>query len=122
MKKPDPVSLRFYSNENFPRRVVDALRALGHDVLTSLDANRANQRIPDEEVLSYACEQKRAVLTHNRRDFIALHRATTGQHEGIVVCTVDADPAALARRIHDMVTTCGSLHGQLIRVVKSATG
>lgn len=25
-----------YSNENFPRRVVEELRRLGHDVLTSL--------------------------------------------------------------------------------------
>jgi hypothetical protein len=29
---------RFYSNENFPRRAVQALRELGHEVLTSLEA------------------------------------------------------------------------------------
>ena len=42
---------RLYSNENFPRPVVEALRHRGHDVLTSLEAGRANQGIPDDEVL-----------------------------------------------------------------------
>lgn len=30
-----------YSNENFPKRVVEELRRLGHDVLTSYEAGRA---------------------------------------------------------------------------------
>ena len=33
---------RFYSNENFPKRVVEELRRLGHDVLTSYEAGRAS--------------------------------------------------------------------------------
>jgi hypothetical protein len=32
---------RLYSNENFPRRVVEELRRLGHDVLISFEAGRA---------------------------------------------------------------------------------
>ncbi len=32
-----------YSNENFSRRVVAQLRLLGHDLLTSFEAGRANQ-------------------------------------------------------------------------------
>lgn len=48
-----------YANENFPRRVVEALRTLGHDVLTSQEAGRANQMVPDEDVLSFAVEQGR---------------------------------------------------------------
>ena len=39
-----------YSNENFPRRVVEELRRLGHDVLTSYEAGRANQKIPDDQI------------------------------------------------------------------------
>jgi hypothetical protein len=30
--------VRFYADENFPRPVVERLRALGHDVLTALEA------------------------------------------------------------------------------------
>jgi hypothetical protein len=48
-----------YSIENFPKRVVEALRQLGHDVLTSYEAGRANQKIPDDEVLVFATDQHR---------------------------------------------------------------
>ena len=60
---------RFYSNENFPLPVVVALRRAGHDVLTSAEAGNANRRIPDDQVLAYATQELRAVLTLNRRDF-----------------------------------------------------
>jgi hypothetical protein len=63
-----------YANENFPLPVVRVLREMGHDVLTSLDAETANQRIPDGEVLAFATMSRRAVLTHNRFDFKKLHR------------------------------------------------
>jgi hypothetical protein len=47
---------------------------MGHDVLTSHEAKRANQSIPDEEVLAFASQQGRAILTINCRDFKALHK------------------------------------------------
>ena len=75
-----------YTNENFPVRVTNALRALGHDVLTSQEAGQANQAIADAEVLRFAAAQGRALLTINRRDFSRLHRISP-VHEGIVVCT-----------------------------------
>jgi len=57
-----------YANENFPLQVVEALRALGHDVLTSLEAGQANQAIADDRVLAFAAQHGRALLTLNRRD------------------------------------------------------
>jgi predicted nuclease of predicted toxin-antitoxin system len=77
---------RLYSNENFPLKVAQALRANGHDVLTVVEAGQANQEISDEEVLAYATRENRAVLTLNRRDFIRLHQAQPN-HAGIIVCT-----------------------------------
>ena len=56
---------RFYSNENFPLPTVKALRKLGHDILTTEEAGNANQQIPDDEVLRYAIEKERAILTIN---------------------------------------------------------
>lgn len=107
---------RFYSNENFHRLVVEALRELGHDVLTSLEAGRANQRIPDEEVLAFAASERRAVLTFNRLHFMRLHRSTNGKHAGIIVCKLDHDTSALAQRIDDLILHAGDLSGQLLRV------
>ncbi len=109
---------RLYSNENFPLRVVRELRNRGHDVLTSLEAGRANKKVPDDEVLKFATAEGRAVLTLNRRDFIRLHRDCDGQHAGIIACTRDDEPAALALRIHDALEMSGDLNGQLLRVVR----
>ncbi|WP_395744276.1 DUF5615 family PIN-like protein [Prosthecobacter sp.] len=107
---------RFYSNENFHRLVVQELRERGHDVLTSLEAGRANQRIPDEKVLEYATNEGRAVLTFNRLHFMRLHRSTDGRHAGIIVCTMDHDTRALAQRIDDIIRDAGDLNGRLLRV------
>ncbi|HWX42816.1 MAG TPA: DUF5615 family PIN-like protein [Blastocatellia bacterium] len=41
-----------YADENFPLRVVLELRRLGHDVLTAFEDGRANQAVPDEDVLT----------------------------------------------------------------------
>ncbi len=105
----------FSANENFPRRTVEALRRLGHDVLTTLEAGNAGQAIPDHEVLDFATRAGRAVLTLNRRDFIRLHRSGK-THAGIVVCSEDVDTAAQAARVHDAVSSLPSLAGQLVRV------
>ncbi len=106
---------RFYSNENFPLPVVIRLRALGHDVLTIQEAGRADQALPDKDVLEFATKENRAVLTLNRLHFIRLHQAQPN-HAGIVVCKFDADFAAQAERVHQAVTGLESLAGQLIRV------
>ena len=110
-----------YANENFPRRVVEALRTLGHDVLTSQEAGRANQMVPDEDVLRFAIELGRAVLTLNRLDFFRLHRDTGGRHAGIIACTRDdASPVGFADRIDTAIRSVESLEGQLLRVVRPA--
>jgi hypothetical protein len=108
---------RFYSNENFPRPIVVALRGLGHDVLTSLKAGQANRKIPDEEVVVFATNVGRAVLTLNRRHFTREHRLSA-KHAGIVTCTVDVDYGALAKRVHHAVVGLSDLSGKLIRVTR----
>ena len=104
-----------YSNENFPLQVVQALRHLGHDVLTTLEAGNANQTIPDEAVLSYATQNGRVLLSINKRDFIRLHK-TNPDHAGIIICSQDADIAGQAERIHTAINKQQSLAGQLIRI------
>jgi hypothetical protein len=87
-----------YSNENAPYRLVLALRAKGHDVLTSYEAGNANRKIPDVEVLAYAHGNGRIVLTGNRNDFHQLHGDQL-PHSGIVTYTDDVDLGAMASRI-----------------------
>ncbi|MBV6395424.1 MAG: hypothetical protein HFACDABA_01000 [Anaerolineales bacterium] len=105
----------FYSNENFPIGVVRRLRELGHDVLTSHEAGKANQRIRDQDVLAYAAELGRTLLTVNRWDFIELHNKST-QHAGIVVCTQNHDVIQQAEQIDKAVTNAETMKGILLRV------
>ena len=57
---------RLYSNENFPLPVVEALRRLGHDVLTIQETGQAGRATSDETVLAFARKEGRALLTFNR--------------------------------------------------------
>ncbi len=93
------------------------LRLLGHDVLTVKQAGKANQRIPDPQVLAYAITLGRAVITLNRRHFIKLHTRTR-PHRGIIVCTDDKNVTALAQRIQQAILRESTLDNKLIRVNK----
>ncbi len=52
----------FLADENFPRPVVEALRALGHDVRTVQDAGLRGRT--DVDVLTAATAAGRAILSH----------------------------------------------------------
>lgn len=107
--------MNIYANENFPQPAVDALKKLGHDVLTTRDAGKHGQAIPDEDVLSFAHEQQRVLITFNRKHFIKLHQI--GQkHSGIIVCTIDINFNALAERIDKALDEHRDMNGNLIRV------
>jgi len=63
--------------------------------------------------------EKRALLTLNRKHFIALHAARP-DHAGIVVCTFDADFLGQAQRIDEALILHAGLSGQLVRVNRRA--
>jgi hypothetical protein len=110
---------RLYANENFPLPVVIELRRLGHEAQTIVETGQSGQAVPDEQVLAFAIAEGRAVLTLNRKHFVRLH-GTHPEHAGIVVCTFDPDFIAQARRIHEALTSAGSLQWQLLRVNRPA--
>jgi Domain of unknown function (DUF5615) len=88
----------FYADEDFSAPAVKELRRLGHDVLTAQQDNR--RQTPDDQILARAHALSRAVLTHNRFDFVRLH-IRGAPHSGIVAAKQDAhNHIALARRIH----------------------
>jgi hypothetical protein len=79
---------RLYANENLPLPVVEALRQLGHDVLTTIESGKAGQAISDQAVLTFATTEQRVLITLNRKHFIRLHTLQP-DHAGIVVCTFE---------------------------------
>lgn len=110
---------RLYMDEQFPREASDRLRQLGHDVLTVQEAGKAGLRIPDSQVLAFATSLDRAVVTHNRFDFIRLHNQEPN-HAGIIACTEDRNLEGLVDRIHTAIKAESTLRGKLIRVVRPA--
>ncbi|MEG4200216.1 DUF5615 family PIN-like protein [Microcoleus sp. Pol12A5] len=104
---------RLYADEQFPFPVGALLRNFGHDALTIQEAGNAGD--DDPEVLAFAVNNDRAVMTQNRRHFIRLH-AQQPDHAGIIVCTDDKNLERLARRINDAIAGEESLRGKLIRV------
>ena len=109
----------FYADENFPAQVVEALRQLGHDVLTAHEAGQANQAITDTNVVEFATAHGRVVLTLNRWDFVRLHESRR-EHSGIIVCTADPDSDGQAARIDAAVREFGPLLGGLVRINRPA--
>ena len=98
--------------------MVDLLRSRGYDVLTSYEAGQANQKIPDDEVLMYATNAGRAVITENRQDFINLH-FTTSNHAGIIIGKADRDYAGKVQVLHDFFTqNTQPMNNRLLRVMK----
>jgi len=106
---------RLYSNENFPMQVVEELRRFGHDVLTIQETGKAGQSMPDEVVLAFAAQEKRILLTLNRRHFIRLHQHKK-PHAGILACTFDPDFIIFAARIDKALRLNSDLSGKVIRI------
>jgi hypothetical protein len=106
---------RLFADENFPLPVVEALRRLGHDVVTMADAGKAGRSLTDEAVLVLASAEDRVLLTLNRRHFVRIH-ASGRNHAGLVVCTFDPDFEGQADRIHAAIGISASPAGQLLRV------
>lgn len=107
----------FYANENLSAALVEALRQLGYDVLTSYEAGNANQQIPDDQVLATATAEGRAVLTFNRDDFLALHRSGV-DHGGIVVCKDDSHDREMGKMLDDYLMAQETLQNRLLRVLQ----
>lgn len=108
-----------YANENLPLPVVEELRRLGHDVLTTYESGQAGQATPDEDVLVFAVAEGRILVTLNRKHFVRLHRERP-EHAGIVVCSFDPDFVALAQRIHAALVAQPQMAGQLVRINRPA--
>lgn len=81
--------------------------------------DKAEQAVPDAEILAFATSQHRAVLTLNRKHFIRLHHEQP-DHAGIVVCTLDIDFGGQAERIQAALAAQGSMRGRLVRVNRAA--
>ncbi len=78
--------VRLYFDRHIIARLALELRGRGYDVLTTEEAGK--DTASDEEQLTFATVEGRAILTFNIRDFAPLHEewsATGRPHAGIIV-------------------------------------
>lgn len=72
-------NIRYYTDENVPRAIINGLRQRGVNVLSVPEADMSGES--DDVQLAYAFEQKRVIFTQDT-DFLRL--ATEMKHAGIV--------------------------------------
>lgn len=115
------MSARLLADEDVDVAICDCLRGYGHSVTHVNDMKEdAREAGPDDDdVLSCAEADERAVLTCNFRDFEKLHEQGV-RHFGIIGCPAQLDPRETARSIDDAIGTAlaggGTLFRQCLRV------
>ncbi len=98
-------------------RLLEMLRADGHDILTISEIGATGML--DASVMELARVQQRVLLTRNCNDFLAIHQENP-EHSGILAIYQDADPmknmsyAAIVKAIDNLQNTELSLKGQFV--------
>ena len=105
-------------DENIDLLIASMLRAQGFDVVTTHERRR--EGTSDPEQLTYAVQQKRCLVTHNRDDFVSLHTQYIDEnrkHMGIIVA-VQRRPGDTAERLAHLLDTFAAdeIAGQLFYV------
>ncbi|MBI4822861.1 MAG: DUF5615 family PIN-like protein [Nitrospirae bacterium] len=78
--------IRLYLDEDVPLSFAQALLNRGVDVITTQQAG--NYNLSDKEQLIFAVKGKRAIFTHNKKDFKVLHDEFIShgkEHSGIIL-------------------------------------
>jgi len=82
------VSARLALDEMFSPQIAAELDRRGHDVV-AVAADPGLVGLPDEQILEWATEQGRCLVTENVKDYEALRRAAVAQgraHTGLLYC------------------------------------
>ena len=114
----DGLFTAIYLDEDVHVLVGDLLTTRGFQAITARDAGQLGKS--DSEQLAFAADQRRAILTHNRRDFEELHRQYTAEgqsHAGIVIAT-RRHPYEVAHRLFVLLNTLAAdeMQGQLLYI------
>jgi hypothetical protein len=94
-----------YQDEDVSALLAQLLRSRGFDVTSARDEDSIGETDPQQ--LARAIAQGRAILTHNRLDFEALHGEylVTGRHHYGIIIAKRRDVYELARRLAILLNT-----------------
>lgn len=108
--------IALYLDENIALQIAAALARQKYDVMTAHDAKLLGAK--DRDQLEFAISQDRALVTHNRNDFLDLHNgwlAEERKHYGIVILVRRRFPSEMIDRLVGLLNTvtADELEGQL---------
>jgi uncharacterized protein with PIN domain len=92
------IKIKVFIDEDVWVGLVEALREAGYDAVSVNELNRKG--LSDEEQMTFAIAEGRAILTHNIQDFVPLVEAYFEQdlsHPGVIVAR-QFDKGTLLRR------------------------
>lgn len=75
--------IKIYLDEDVRPLLAKVLRERGYDIVSCVE--KKSFGLTDEEQLNTAIKYKRAILTHNIKDFIKLHKKYKDSHFGIIL-------------------------------------
>jgi hypothetical protein len=110
---------QLYLDNDVSVALIHQLGVRGHAVTATRDLSQ--QRAPDDLQLLRAAEHRWTLISHNRRDFLLLHRAwrrwsdrwgVTAMHAGILIIP-HGSSVRLAEAIHEFLELALSLDNQL---------
>lgn len=109
------MKLLLLGDEDFNHKVLKVLAEASYDVTSIRELGLDRKWFSDEDVLKTAIELNRIVLTHNKKDFIKLHR-NTEWHPGIITCYQTADYEVLANQVLNLLQEVDSFESKLYRI------
>ena len=75
--------VRVYLDKDVIPLLAKVLKNRGYDVFSCIERKKFG--LTDEEQLNIATRDKRAIMTHNIKDFVKLHKKLNGEHSGIIL-------------------------------------
>lgn len=112
------VRARFLADTNVPVKIIHSLRGLGYNTVTMQNVENTSQPenpMDDDQVLDYATQHKRTVVTLNKKHFKKL-REDNVTHYGIIICRTDDEEHKRAKEIDAIAKANKSLQQQLFVV------
>lgn len=92
--------VRLYFDEDVSASIVDNQRQRGFDGTSARDAGRL--QLDDASQLALAAAEGRAIVTHNRLDFVRLHQSYLvegREHHGIIVAKRRSSDSAVVIKL-----------------------
>lgn len=105
--------MRLLADENLPRFAIDALRALGHDVLWIAEAFPS---VKDDEVLAIAIAEQRVLITLDKDFGELVVRRGLSPSTGVILLRVPNVPSVVVEVITRALATTSDFTGRFVIV------